>query len=88
MTSGYFNFLFALIYSITKGPGITDELKKLENFFFLNFLFIFFLLVYLILQRIINEIHRIINEIHRFINEIHRLKPKPTSVASEKAVGI
>ena len=41
-----------------------------------------------LLHKIINEIHRIINEIHRFINEIHRSKPKPTSVASEKVVGI
>ena len=40
------------------------------------------------IHRIINEIHKFINEIHRFINEIHRSKPKPTSVASEKAVGI
>ena len=43
MTSGYFNFLFALIYSITKGPGITDELKKLKNFFIYLFIYLFFI---------------------------------------------
>ena len=52
MTSGFFNFLFALINLITKGPGDADELKKI--FFFFNDIY-----------RIINEIHRIINEIHR-----------------------
>ena len=73
MTSGYFNFLFALINFITKGLGNADKLKKLKNFLLLFFF---------------NEIHRIINEIHRIINEIHRSKPKPTSVASENVLAI
>ena len=50
MTSGFFNFLFALINLITNGPGNANKLKKFKNFFFFFFFF---------------EIYRIINEIHR-----------------------
>ena len=78
MTSGIFNFLFALINLITNGPGNANELKKFKNFFFFFFFLFFFF----------NEIHRFINEIHRIINEIHRSKPKPTSVASENVLAI
>ena len=80
MTSGFFNFLFALINLITKGPGNADELKNFKTFY------LFFLIIFIII--FFNEIYRIINEIHRIINEIHRSKPKPTSVASENVLAI
>ena len=81
MTSGYFNFLFALINLITKGSGNADELKKCKKIFYFFYFFNEF-------HKNINEIHRIINEIHRIINEIHKSKPKPTSVASENVLAI
>ena len=66
MTSGFFNFLFALINLITKGLGNGNKLKKLKNFFFI----LFFLMTFLeLLMRFIELLMRFIELLMRFIDQ-------------------
>ena len=64
MTSGFFNFLFALISLITKGPG---NANKLKNYLFIYF---FFLMRFIeLLMRFIELLMRFIELLMRFIDQ-------------------
>ena len=64
MTSGFFNFLFALINLITKGPGNANELKKI-----FIFIFIFLMRFIELLMRFIELLMRFIELLMRFIDQ-------------------